>query len=115
MPSETLDLLKVVTAGEYELARKALIDYVRQHAEAKGITHRAIAEGVGMKRPSVSRILSNKFPPTLDTLLRITRFLNLDVIIKPLPPVLPLSPTKPAPTTHHESPAAVRHFTKKMR
>ncbi len=78
---KTTELSKI-TAGEYELARKTLIDYVRQNAESRGITHREIAEATGMKRPSVSRILANKYPPTLDTFLKITAFLKLNVKVK---------------------------------
>lgn len=82
MPKFIPDLSKIEAGEPFELARKSLVEHVRQFAEGKNITHREIAEGIGMKRSSVSRVLSHKFPPTLDTMIKITDFLGLKVTVK---------------------------------
>lgn len=82
MPKFTPDLSKIEAGEPYELARKLLVEHVRQAADAKNITHREIADAIGMKRSSVSRVLSHKFPPTLDTFLKVTGYLGLELKIK---------------------------------
>ena len=62
--------------------RQELIDALRSKAESKGITHREIAEGVGMKRASVSRVLANRFDVKADTLIKISEFLGMEMVIQ---------------------------------
>lgn len=61
--------------------RQELIDALRSEAESKGITHREIAEALGMKRASISRILANKFDVKADTLIKISDYLGLTITI----------------------------------
>lgn len=60
-----------------EYARRLMIEHLRQYAEFKGITHEDLARAAGMKRSSVSRLLSGRFDPRLRTFLKIAGALNL--------------------------------------
>ncbi len=77
--------LSSIEAGEAsEFARKMLIEFVKQYAEFVGVTQREIADRTGFTQGNVSRILSAKYPPTLDNFLKIAGALNLhlDISIK---------------------------------
>jgi len=53
----------------YLKERVRLLSRLAEIARQKQITHDVIAERIGLKRPSVTRMLSGKFPPTLDNFL----------------------------------------------
>lgn len=46
-----------------------LLDYIRDQMEAKNITQEMVAERTGFTQSNISRMLSAKYPPTLDNLL----------------------------------------------
>jgi len=64
------------------MTRQEIINYLRQTAEQKGITHLQIADALDMKRSSISRLLSNKFPPSMDTVIQITDFLKVTIELR---------------------------------
>jgi len=53
----------------YKQERIRLLSRIAEIAKQKQITHDVIAERMGVMRTSVSRMLSGKFPPTLDNFL----------------------------------------------
>ncbi len=63
--------------GDANIAARLLIEYLRQYADFKRITHTDLAAAAGMKRSSVSRLLSGRFDPRLRTFLKIAGALNL--------------------------------------
>lgn len=74
--------LSNIPAGEpIELARKSLIDEIRRHAAERGITQSEIADRTGLRQSNVSRVFAGKYPPTLDTLIKIAKALDLSVIV----------------------------------
>lgn len=71
-----------IEAGEpSEFARKMLIEFVKQYAEFKGVTQKQIADRTGFTQGNISRILSAKYPPTLDNFLKIAGALHLHLDI----------------------------------
>lgn len=54
-----------------ETARKMLLDHVREVAEANGLSQQDLADKAGFERANVSRMLSGKFPPTLDNFIKL--------------------------------------------
>jgi len=68
-------------ASPSELARRLLIDCVKQYADRKGVTQDQIAEATGLRRQNVNRVLSGRYSPTLDTFLKIAGALGLHLDI----------------------------------
>lgn len=64
-----------------ETARKMLLDYLKEAIEEKGITQEELAIKTGFKQSNISRILSAKYPPTLDNLLSLCDAANCYVFI----------------------------------
>lgn len=54
------------------------VQILREIAEAKGISQQEIANRTGMKRPSISRIFSHKFSPTLKTFILIAKAIEVN-------------------------------------
>jgi transcriptional regulator with XRE-family HTH domain len=65
-----------------ETTRKALVDTIRQHAERQGITQGEIASRSGLQRTNVNRVLSGRYPPTIDVLLKIVDAVGAELIVK---------------------------------
>lgn len=64
-----------------EYARRLMIEHLRQYAEFKGITHEDLARAAGMKRSSVTRLLSGRFDPKMETFLKIAAAMHMRVMI----------------------------------
>ena len=62
--------------------RIALCQQLSQIAADNNITHEQIAERSGLIRPNVSRVLSGKYSPTLDVLLKIADAIGVKIILK---------------------------------
>lgn len=71
------DFSEIQAGNSSEFARKTLIEFVRQYALWKGLTHQDIANKTGMHRSNVTRILSSRYSPELDSFLKIAGALNL--------------------------------------
>jgi len=76
MPN-SLDASKIEAGEASEFARKLLVEYVRKIAEERGVSNAEIARRCGLQRPNVSRILSGRYSPELDTFLKIAGALDL--------------------------------------
>lgn len=50
-------------------AREMLLNYLRERIQEKGFTQEYLAEKTGFTQGNISRMLSAKYPPTLDNLL----------------------------------------------
>lgn len=50
-------------------ARKMLLQYLQDRIKEKGITQEDLAGKTGFSQSNISRMLSAKYPPTLDNLL----------------------------------------------
>jgi transcriptional regulator with XRE-family HTH domain len=59
--------------------RKALIDTLRKHCE--GFTQQEIADKSGLHRTNVNRVLSGRYPPNIDVLLKIARAVDAEISI----------------------------------
>jgi transcriptional regulator with XRE-family HTH domain len=64
-----------------ETARKMLLDYLKKTIEEKRITQEELSIKTGFKQSNISRILSAKYPPTLDNLLTLCDAANCYVFI----------------------------------
>jgi transcriptional regulator with XRE-family HTH domain len=64
-----------------EIARKMLLDYLKNTIEEKRITQEELSIKTGFKQSNISRILSAKYPPTLDNLLSLCDAANCYVFI----------------------------------
>lgn len=53
-----------------------LLDYLREQMETKGITQAMIAEKTGFTQSNISRMLSAKYPPTLDNFITLCEAVN---------------------------------------
>lgn len=62
--------------------RKTLLNAIRQVAKAQGIGK--VAAAAGIHRESLSRALSEKGNPRIDTLLAIVHAMGLQLTVKPL-------------------------------
>lgn len=83
MPKFTPDLSKIEAGEPYELARKSLVEHVRQFAKHKGVSQDEIAQSTGLHRSNVNRVLSGRYSPELDTFLKIAESLGLKIKITP--------------------------------
>lgn len=57
--------------------RKALIDDLRKHCE--GYTQQQIADESGLHRTNVNRVLSGRYPPSIDVLLKIAKAVGVRI------------------------------------
>lgn len=64
-----------------EAARKMILDYIREQMEAKNITQDMVSEHTGFTQSNVSRMLSAKYPPTLDNLLMLCEAVNCYIFV----------------------------------
>jgi len=71
----------VAKGDSSEVARKRLIEFVRQFAEFAGVSQIEIAERCGMQQPNVNRFLTGRDSPRLDTFLKIAVVLDLNIEI----------------------------------
>jgi transcriptional regulator with XRE-family HTH domain len=65
-----------INEEKYKKSRKLLLDYLRQTAREKGITHLSIAEKTGFTANNVSRMLQGRYSPTLDNFIRLAESVN---------------------------------------
>lgn len=56
---------------KYKEARKMLCQRLKDLARDKGITQEQIAERTGFTQNNVSRMLSGRYPPTLDNYIKL--------------------------------------------
>ncbi|HAN19600.1 MAG: hypothetical protein A2X13_14830 [Bacteroidetes bacterium GWC2_33_15] len=64
------------TEEKYKEARRMLCQYLRKLAAEKGITHAEIAEKTGFSANNVSRMLMGRYPPTLDSFIKLAEAVN---------------------------------------
>ena len=64
-----------------ETARKMLLDYIASQIKEKGLTQEYIAKKTGFTQSNVSRMLSAKYPPTLDNLLVLCEAANCYIFV----------------------------------
>lgn len=81
MPN-SFDASKVEAGEASEFARKLLIEFVRKIAEERGVSVAEIARRAGLHRSNVSRILSGRYSPELDTFLKIAGALDLHLDLR---------------------------------
>ena len=62
-------------------ARLMLCQYLKDQAAEKGVSTYKLAELTGFDQPNIHRILSGKYPPTLDTFLAIAKALDCYIFI----------------------------------
>jgi len=63
----------------YKQIRKSLMNYLRDLAKDKGVLQETIADKTGFTSNNVSRMLSGRYPPTLDNLIRLADAIGYDV------------------------------------
>jgi len=64
-----------------EMARKMLLDYLKQQIEEKGYTQEYLANKTGFTQSNISRMLSAKYPPTLDNLIALADAANCYIFV----------------------------------
>lgn len=70
-----------INEEKYKEARRVIMDYLRQQAKEKGITHATIAELTGFKSNNVSRMLAGQYSPSLDNLIRLAEAIDHQVVL----------------------------------
>ena len=80
MKKFTADFSKIDPGDSLDVARRELLEYLKQYASHIGMTQKDIAEISGLDQPNVARVLGGKYPPKLDTLLKIVDALGLQII-----------------------------------
>lgn len=78
----TPDFSKIQADNPSEYERKILVEHLKQYFEFTGITQQELAELTGLHQSNISRVLSGKYSPELDTFLKIASALNLRIEIK---------------------------------
>lgn len=66
---------------KYKEARKMLLEYIRELAKEKGITHLEIAEKTGFTANNVSRMLQGRYSPSLDNFMRLAEAVDCYIFI----------------------------------
>ncbi|MBN1187959.1 MAG: helix-turn-helix transcriptional regulator [Bacteroidales bacterium] len=61
---------------------KLLVLILKNIAEKKGISHEMIAEQIGLKRPSISRMLSLKYCPSIANFLAIANAIEVNFFLE---------------------------------
>lgn len=69
-----------VKSAEYKKAALAQLEFLRSFAKAKGMSDQAIADKSGIGRPNISRMLSGKNIPRLDTFMILCEAVGLPAI-----------------------------------
>ena len=64
-----------------ETARKMLLDYLKKQIEEKGYTQAELSEKTGFTQSNISRMLSAKYPPTLDNLIALADAANCYIFV----------------------------------
>jgi len=64
------------------IGRKVLLGAIKQVAKAQGINK--VAQAAGIRRESLSRALSERGNPRIDTLLSIIHAIGLELTVKPI-------------------------------
>ena len=64
-----------------ETARKMLLDYIASQIKEKGLTQEYLATKTGFTQSNISRMLSAKYPPTLDNLLILCEAANCYIFV----------------------------------
>jgi transcriptional regulator with XRE-family HTH domain len=72
-----------MTKEKYLAARKVLLDFVASTAQEKGITQEEIARRTGFTQSNVSRMLSGRYPPSLDNFMKLCEAVDLYIFIEP--------------------------------
>jgi transcriptional regulator with XRE-family HTH domain len=63
-------------------ARKLLLSHLWNVAQENGMTQLEISERTGFSPNSISRMLSGKFPPTLDSLLKLCEAIGVYIFLE---------------------------------
>jgi probable addiction module antidote protein len=82
-PKLAREYLKIMLEDADTISNEqTLLRALRQVAKAQGISK--VAEAAGIRRESLSRALSDKGNPRIDTLLSIMRAMGLQLTVKPI-------------------------------
>lgn len=66
-----------------EVARRMMIEYLREAAEDQGLTRDELADRAGLHRTTVIRMFQHQHKPLLDVYLKLAGALNLRIEVKP--------------------------------
>ncbi|NCU32526.1 MAG: XRE family transcriptional regulator [Candidatus Moranbacteria bacterium] len=66
---------------KYKEARMILLQYLRQVAAEKKITHAHIAEKTGFSRNNVSRMLMGRYSPSLENFIKLAEVIDVYIFI----------------------------------
>jgi|LakMenEpi03Aug12_release.lakeMendotaPanAssembly.Ray.scaffolds.fasta_scaffold3284093_1 transcriptional regulator with XRE-family HTH domain len=64
-----------------QIARKMLLDYLKEQIALKGITQDQLSQITGFTQSNISRMLSSKYSPSLDNFLKLCEAANVYVFI----------------------------------
>lgn len=62
-----------------ESTRKSLLQSISETAKEKGITQEMLSEKTGFCQSNISRILAGKYPPTLDSFLKLCEAVGVKI------------------------------------
>lgn len=80
---------------------RAIASKVVAYRVEHGLSQRALAARLGMKQPAIARLEGGQHNPSLDTLFRLVRTLDIEIVVDLVPPRRsPKLVTKAAQTTH---------------
>ena len=65
-----------------ENIRRTLMGHIGEHIEKNNISQGQIAEKTGFIQSNISRMLSGKYPPTLDNLIALCNAVGLKIEVK---------------------------------
>lgn len=68
-------------SSKIEMARKMLLDYIKEQMAEKKITQEMIATKTGFTQSNISRMLNAKYSPSLDNFLILCEAVNTFVFI----------------------------------
>ena len=66
---------------KYKEARKILLQYLRQVASDKKITHAEIAEKTGFSANNVSRMLMGRYSPSLENFIKLAEAIEVFIFV----------------------------------
>lgn len=64
-----------------EIARKMLLDYIREQMTTKGITQEMLSKKTGFTQSNISRLLNAKYSPSIDNFLILCEAVNCYIFI----------------------------------
>lgn len=64
-----------------ETARKMLLDYLRERIDKQKLTQEYLSKKTGFTQSNISRMLSAKYPPTLDNLIILCEAANCYIFV----------------------------------